>query len=417
VRAGLLGDPSPQRRDETYGDATMTTIADHVTESVAAAHAGWAQVMAMTLRATGDLGVAEDCLDYAYAAASEQWLTQGVPDDPIAWLAQAARGYVTRDRSGRSPRSLPWPATADDLDEVRLIFLSSHPDVSPYMRAALTLRLVCGVPVADIAALFGVSPTAMTSSLRRAKTTIAESRRQVPGDGADYAHQLGDVLTVTSGLVAAAHFPPVEPQRLSVDLLAETTTLSRRLHRLFPHDPETSATVALALLVQAWGEPVAPSTGVPLAEEDRANWDRAAIDRAHDLVLEALQSGGRGRQVLRAAILSLLTRPEQWSDVDWDEILQLHEVLVCVDPSPGAALSRLFALAQVEGAQVALTELTHQERLGTIPQCRHFFATKAELLRMAGRDQEALTWQRQAERHPATPYDWDLLAQRMLPSI
>ena len=86
----------------------------------------------------------------------EQWLTQGVPDDPIAWLAQAARGYVTRDRSGRSPRSLPWPATADDLDEVRLIFLSSHPDVSPYMRAALTLRLVCGVPVADIAALFGV---------------------------------------------------------------------------------------------------------------------------------------------------------------------------------------------------------------------------------------------------------------------
>lgn len=398
----------------------MTTTADQVTEPVAAARADWASALAITLRATRDLGIAEECLERAYATAAQEWERDGIPEDPAAWLASHALSCADEVRcSGRhGSLPLPWPADGEDgLDEVRLVFLACHPDVSPYMRAALTLRLVCGVPVPDVAALFGVSASAMSSSLRRAKVAISESRRLFPGDGDEYGRQLGNVLTVASGLVAAAYYPPVEPDRLSVNLRAEAEALTMRLHRLFPHDPETSATVAMARLVEAWGEPVSPTAAAtPLAEEDRTTWDRSAVERAHELVLEALTAGGRGQQVLRAAILSLLSRPEQWSDVDWDEILQLHEVLVCVDSSPGAALSRLFALAQVEGAQVALTELAQMERVGTIPQCRHFYSTKAELLRVAGRDHEAMSRRLQAERYPATPYDWDLLAQRMLPS-
>lgn len=398
----------------------MTTIADQVSESLAAARANWAHVMARTLRATRDLGIAEECLERAYAAAQERWPTEGVPEDPVAWLFDEAVGCAGAVQESGRHGSLPlrWPPQADDgLDETRLVFLACHPDVSPYMRAALTLRLVCGVPLPDIAALFGVSEQAMTSSLRRAKVRISESRRFFPGDGDDYVRQLGEVLTIASGLVAAAHFPPVDPRKLTVDLLAATTALAQLLRRLFPHDPETSATVALAQLAQAWGRPVSPTQAtVPLSEEDRGLWNRDAVNRAHELVLEALTAGGRGRQVLRAAILSLVSRPERWSDVDWNEILQLHEVLVCVDPSPGAALSRLFALARVEGAQEALTELAQLERLGTLPACRHLFSTKAELLRMAGRDQEATSRRLQAERHPTTPYDWDLLAQRMLPN-
>ena len=398
----------------------MTTIADQVTESVAAARSDWARAMAITLRATKDLGIAEECLERAYSLATEEWSRDGVPADPVSWLTERASSCadVVRASGRHGSLPLPWPADGEDgLDETRLVFLACHPDVSPYMRAALTLRIVCGVPVADIAALFGVSESAMASSLRRAKVTISESRRIFPGDGDDYARQVGDVLTVATGLVAAAYYPPVEPDRISVDLRAEAEGLTVRLHRLFPHDPETSATVALARLVEAWGDPVSPTAAdTPLAEEDRTTWDRRAIERAHELVMEALTAGGRGRQVLRAAILSLLSRPEEWSGVDWDEILQLHEVLVCVDPSPGAALSRLIALAQVEGAQVALTELVQMERVGTIPQCRHFYSTKAELLRLAGRDHEAMSRRLQAERYPATPYDWDLLAQRMLPA-
>lgn len=398
----------------------MTTIADQVAETVAIARADWAHAMAMTLRSTRDLGIAEECLDQAYATAVQDWAHAGIPADPIAWLAARAASCADQVRaSGRHGYlPLPWPPDAEDgLDEIRLVFLACHPDISPYMRAALTLRLVCGVPVTDVAALFGVSETAMTASLRRAKVTISESHRHFPGDGADYSRQLGNVLRVASGLVAVAHHPPVEPDRLSVDLLAEATGLTARLHRLFPHDPETLATVALAQLVAAWGDPVTPTTAaVPLLEEDRGRWDRAAVDRAHELVIEALTAGGRGPQVLRAAILSLLSRPEHWSDVDWNEILQLHEVLVCVDATPGAALSRLFAFAQIEGAQAALTELTQLERAGSIPACRHLYSTKAELLRLAGRDQEAMSRRLQAERYPATPYDWDLLAQRMLPT-
>lgn len=396
----------------------MTTIADQVQKSVASARGDWSRAMAIFLRSTRDLGVAGKALEQAYVQAAEEWLAHPLPADPAQWLAARAIDVAgtLRDAGGVRSLEVPWPPTGDStLDEVRLIFLAAHPDVSPFMRAALTLRLVSGVPVEDIAAMFGVSPSAMTSSLRRAKATISESRRQFPGDGKDFSMQLGEVLTVASGLIAAAYRPPVDAHRLSMDPRFVVTALTTRLKALFPHDPETAATVALAQLVDAWGEP-APGSGIEaLAQEDRSQWDRAAISRAHELVMQALTAGGRGRQVLRASILSLFSRPDAWSDVDWNEILQLHEVLVCVDPSPGAALSRIFALAQVEGVQAALSDLSHLERTGSIPDSRYYFSTKAELLHMAGREQEAQARRKQAERYPVTPYDWDLLSLRMLP--
>lgn len=397
----------------------MTTTANQVTDAVTGARAHWLPVMAATLRAVRDLGLAGEAVDAAYAAAATRWPVEGAPADPAAWLIEEAAAHAAMHTGPPAePMPMTWPASNDPIeDETNVLFLACHGAISPYMRAALTLRLACGVPVTDIAAMFGVAVPAMVSSLRRAKATISASDLPFPPTSPeDVAHALRNVDGVAAGLIASAYRPPVSRDRLSVDMLAVATALAERLHHLFPDDTETTATLAQAVLVRGWSGNDPDGTPASMLADDRDRWDRAVIDRAHELVIEALTAGGRGPGVLRASILSLLSRAATWAEVDWNEVLQLHEVLVCVDPSPGAALSRLFALAQVEGAKNALAEFTQLERAGAIAPCRHLYSTQAYLLEGVGRVREAGARRRQASRFAASPFDWDILAQRVLPA-
>lgn len=407
----------------------MTDPDERVARTVAAAHhQEWTRVMAATVRTVRDLDLAQECVQEAYAEALEQWPAAGVPDNPGAWLTTTARrralDAVRRESTlrGKLPLLL-WPddsspAAAEQADtrvadedeatvldeQLRLIFLCCHPALAPESRHALTLRLVCGVSTADIAQAFLVPTATMAARLTRAKRKIAVSRIPcaVP-DQARLPGRLDDVLDVISVLLATGHAPPTGETGQRVDLVDDALRLAETVHALLPHQSEATGALAQALLVTARSSTRTDDAGrpVPLREQDRSRWDRARLDRAHDLVVGAMSTGGHGPFVLRAAIMALLSRPQRWGDVDWAEVVQLYDALLRVDPSPVVALNRAVALAEVDGPQVALAVVERLAAGGTLPDYRYLHATRAELLRRIGRPE----WREAAEQAVALAHN------------
>ncbi|SIO27365.1 RNA polymerase sigma factor [Agromyces cerinus] len=375
-------------------------------EAITLAHfAEWARVVASLARRFGDLDVAEEAAAEAFATAVERWPVDGVPPNPGAWLTTTANRRAI-DRIRREHKRLdkhreamlltddtpPEPLGAIDDDRLRLIFTCCHPALAMEARVALTLRLVGGLTVPEIARGFLVQEPAMARRITRAKGKIAAARipYRVPS-AQDLPARITGVLAVlylvfNEGYLATG--PDTDPVR--ADLTAEAIRLTRLIRMLLPGDGEVAGLLALMLLTEA-RRPARVSTAgelVPLGEQDRGLWSEALIDEGHRLVRERLASGvAPGRYQLLAAVNAVHTDARDARDTDWSQVVALYDQLVRLDRSPIVALNRAIAVAELDGPDAALPII---DRLESALQGYHaFHATRAELLRRLGRPGES----------------------------
>ena len=365
-------------------------------------------MVASLTRRFGDLDLAEEMAAEAFATAVERWPTDGVPPNPGAWLTTTAnrkaidkiRREHKRDDKQREARMLAdYPAEplgVIDDDRLRLVFTCCHPALAPEARVALTLRLVAGLTVPEIAHAFLVQETTMAQRITRAKAKIKAARIpfKVP-ERADLRVRLGAVLAVVylvfnEGYLASG----VESDAVRTDLTDEAIRLGRLLRALLPDDGEVAGLLALMLLIDARRTARVSADGelVTLDEQDRGGWDRDLIAEGHALVRERLAvvaAGGArpGRYQLLAAINAVHTDARSARDTDWSQIVALYDQLIRVEPSPIVALNRAVAVAEVDGPEVGLALV---ERLAAdLDRYHAFHATRADLLRRLGRSRES----------------------------
>jgi RNA polymerase sigma factor (sigma-70 family) len=381
----------------------MTAVA----EAVAEAHEnGWALVLAATVRVTRDLDLAEECVQEAYAAALERWPVAGIPASPVAWLTTVAKRRAIDTVRRERVLAAKLPLLTLDPDDARqetgplaLIFMCCHPALAAEAQPALTLRLVCGLPTAEIARAFLVSETTMAARLTRAKKKIAAARipYRVP-EAAELPARLRGVLGVVHLLFTAGHTAAAGASLLRTDLMERALHLARLLRELMPDEREVWGLLALLLVTHARRETRVDGAGrlVRLGDQDRSLWDRAAIDEGHQLIVDGLRGGRPGRYVLQAAIASLYARAPTFEQTDWPQLVTLYDALLSVWPSPVVALNRTVAVAEVHGPEQALAEVEALERDGQLAAYQYLPAVKADLLRRLGRTAEAATAYRQA---------------------
>ncbi len=370
----------------------------------------WARVLAATVRVTRDLDLAEECVQEAYAAALEIWARDGIPGNPAAWLSTAARrraiDAIRRDRALRSrlPLLVISPEEPSDEDSrpdgrLDLIFMCCHPALGRAAQVALTLRLVCGVPVADIARAFLVSEPTMAARITRAKKKIATARipYRMPGP-AELPERLPGVLAVIYLLFTTGHTAPSGGSLVRADLVDRAMQLARMLRELMPGETEIGGLHALLLVSTARQETRVDEDGrlLRLKDQDRSRWDRAALAEAHDIIVAALPAGPPGRLLLQAAIASLYAEAPSYEETDWPQILTLYDRLLPVWPSPVVRLNRTVPLAMVAGPAAALAEVEELERDDRLAGYQYLPAIKADLLSRLGRAGEAAAAYRQA---------------------
>lgn len=408
--------------------------------AVADAHRrGWAIVLASTVRVARDLDLAEECVQEAYASALRAWPRDGVPTSPLGWLTTAARrraiDATRREQVLRSKLPLlvepeeapvhetngPDGATAEEAadhiadERLRLVFLCCHPALAQEAQLALTLRLVCGIPTADIARALLVSETTMSARLTRAKRKISTARIpfRVPTH-AELPDRLRGVLGVIHLVFTIGHTAPSGASLLRTDLEDQAVHLARMLRELMPDEREVRGLLALLLVTDARRSSRVDDQGrlVRLAEQDRSRWDRDLIAEAHDLVVAGLRAGPAGRYVLQAAIASLHAEAATFDETDWPQIVQLYDRLLSVWPSPVVAVNRAVAVAEVWGPARALTEVEALERTGALESYQYLHAIKADLLHRLGRTEEAAAAYRRALELTRNDTERAFLAER-----
>ncbi|MFD4369915.1 RNA polymerase sigma factor [Rhodococcus sp. NPDC058521] len=370
-------------------------------------HEEWARVVAALTRRFGDLDVAEEAAAEAFTTAVERWPVDGVPPNPGAWLTTTAnhkaidriRRENKRDDKYREARMLsedpgepdPPPSAIDD-DRLRLIFICAHPALAMEARVALTLRMVGGLTVPEIASAFLVTESALGRRITRAKAKIKAARipYRVPA-AEDLPARVSGVLAVLylvfneGYLATGSDTGPVRD-----DLTAEAIRLTRLVRELLPDDGEVTGLLALMVLTEARRSVRVSASGelVTLDEQDRAAWDEALIAEGQGLVRERLAAGvPPGRYQILAAVNAVHTSARDVRDTDWSQVVALYDQLARLDTSPIVALNRAIAVAELDGPHVALAAV---DRLDDKLSGYHaYHATRADLLRRLGRSEEA----------------------------
>jgi RNA polymerase sigma-70 factor (ECF subfamily) len=375
-------------------------------EAVSRAHrAEWARVVAALARRFGDLDIAEEAAAEAFAAAVARWPADGVPPSPGAWLTTTAtrkaidriRRESKRDDKHQAAQLMydddpPGPPGAIDDERLRLIFTCCHPALGMPARVALTLRMVGGLTMPEIARAFLVPETAMGQRITRAKAKIKAARipYRVPS-AEDLPGRVSGVLAVlflvfNEGYLATG--PGTDPIRS--DLTAEAIRLTRLIRALLPHDGEVAGLLALMLLTEARRAARVSASGelVALGDQDRGAWDAALITEGHQLVRDRLASGvAPGRYQILAAIGAVHTSARDLRDTDWSQVVALYDQLVRLDPSPVIALNRAIAVAELDGPDVALAAV---DRLAdTLAGYHAYHGARADLLRRLGRTRDS----------------------------
>ena len=375
-------------------------------EAIAQAHhEDWARVVANLTRRFGDLDVAEEAAAEAFATAIVRWPADGIPPNPGAWLTTTAnrkaidrirretkRGDKQREAQMWHDDGPPGPLGAIEDDRLRLIFTCCHPALAIETRVALTLRMVGGLTMPEIARAFLVPEATMGQRITRAKAKIKAARipYRVPSEE-DLPGRVSGVLAVlflvfNEGYLATG--PDTEPVRHN--LTAEAIRLTRLVRELLPKDGEVAGLLALMLLTEARRIARVSASGelVTLAEQDRGAWDAALIAEGHRLVRERLATGeAPGRYQVLAAINAVHTSAREMEDTDWWQVVALYDQLVRLDPSPIVALNRAIAVAELDGPAVALATVDRLE--DNLAGYHAYHATRADLLRRLDRSQES----------------------------
>jgi RNA polymerase sigma-70 factor (ECF subfamily) len=370
-------------------------------------HEEWARVVAALARRFGDLDIAEEAAAEAFATAVGRWPADGVPPNPGGWLTTTAtRKAIDRirrenqrdDKQKEAQMSYddsPGPLGAIDDDRLRLIFTCCHPALAMETRVALTLRMIGGLTVPEIARAFLVQEATMGQRITRAKAKIKAARipYRVPS-AEDLPARVSGVLAVlflvfNEGYLATG--PDTDPVRH--ELTAEAIRLTRMIRALMPDDGEVAGLLALMLLTEARRTARVSASGelVTLDEQDRGAWDAALVAEGHRLVRERLAASAAGvapgRYQILAAINAVHTSARDVRDTDWSQVVALYDQLVRLDPSPIIALNRAVAVAELDGPEVALAAVDRLE--DTLDGYHAYHATRADLLRRLGRSRQA----------------------------
>jgi RNA polymerase sigma-70 factor (ECF subfamily) len=358
------------------------------------------RAVAVLARQLGNLSLAEESVQEAFATALARWPSAGPPPSPAGWIIVTARNHAidrlrresTRDQRHQAAMALLERQPAEDHDvpddHLRLIFTCCHPALATEAQLALTLRLLGGLTTAEIARAFLVSESTLAQRISRAKAKISAAGipYRVP-DAADLPARLRSVLAVVYLLFNEGCSATAGPALQRRDLVEEALRLGRLLRELLPDDMEVAGLLALMLLTDARRFARTDAAGglVRLAEQDRGAWDRANIAEGQALLRECLKRNRPGPYQLQAAINAVHCDAHAAADTDWRQILQLYDQLMALAPNPVVAMNRAVALAELEGAEKALMLV---EELG-LERYHLWHAVRADLLRRVSRWAEA----------------------------
>ncbi len=359
--------------------------------------AEYGRAVAVLARVLGDLDAAEDAVQDAFAVAAEHWPSAGIPPSPAAWIIVTARRRAI-DRHRRATtretyeddlaRRRPPPGDAAPLeegpmrdDELRLMFTCCHPALSANAQVALTLTLLGGLTVPEIARAFLVPEATMAQRLVRAKAKIraAAIPYRVP-DGAELPDRLAAVLSVVYLVFNEGHTASGSDALTRPELCHEAIRLGRLLAGLMPDEPEVLGLLALMLLVESRRTAREAGELVLLADQDRARWDRALIDEGHALVRRCLRRNEPGPYQLQAAIQAVHADAPRFEATDWRQVLALYDQLLVLQPTPVVALNRAVAVAEVDGPAAALAVVDQLD----LDDHHRLHAVRAELLDRLG---------------------------------
>jgi RNA polymerase sigma-70 factor, ECF subfamily len=377
----------------------------------------YGRAVAVLVRVFGDIDLAEDAVQDAFAAAVPRWRASGLPSSPAGWLITTARNkgvdHLRRERArqdkyvqaillaGQSAPSQAEPADSEDGhsedgepradvadDRLRLMFTCCHPALADTAKVALTLRLLGGLTTAEISRAFLVPEATMAQRIVRAKAKIRDAGipYQVPGT-ADLPGRLAAVLAVLYLIFNEGYAASSGDELIRTGLCAEAIRLGRLLAALIPAEPEVAGLLALMLLTDARrASRVSPEGDlVLLADQDRSQWNTEQIAEGHKIVRGCLRRNQPGPYQIQAAINAVHTDAATAAQTDWQQILQLYDQLMVIAPSQVVALNRAVAVAEVHGpaAALAITDGIRLDGYYLLP------AVRADLLARLGRPGEA----------------------------
>ena len=394
------------------------------------------RAIATLIGVLGDFDLAEEAVQDAFVVAIERWPSDGVPDNPGAWITRVARNKaidrLRRQKALEAKRQIleglkaiaaaaepdPEPELHPDHpeladDRLRLIFTTCHPALAPESRIALTLRTLGGLTTAEIAAAFLSSESAIAQRLVRAKRKIRDAGipYEVPGPER-LAERTGSVLATLYLVFNEGYAASQADVLVRRELCTEAIRLARVLEKLLPSEPEAAGLLALMLLQDSRRDARVDTSGdlVLLADQERSIWDRDEIAEGLAIASRLMDGGPVGTYSLQAAIAAEHARPASSADTDWPRIVALYDLLVIAQPSPVVMLNRAAAVVMVDGPARGL-ELV--DELEGLDDYQPLHAARADWLVKLGRTDEAANAYRRAAELSGNPVQRDFFNRRL----